>query len=125
MESISWLCAELGIPLPNLLHPVPPMEELPYPRARTKPVGDPSDPFVDVLPPDPEKQREAFYPIFAQFIARLQEAEDEELDGDLIGVEKVEPSLALMDWFERLQSDVCAFRFAQGMNRFNKRVFTA
>lgn len=108
MESISWLCAELGIPLPNLLNPVPPMEELPYPRARTEPAKDPSDPFLDVPLPDPQKQREEYYPIFAQFVARLQEAEDEELDGELIGVEKVEPSLMLMDWFERLQADVCA-----------------
>lgn len=125
MESISWLCAELGIPLPSLLQPIPPIEELPYPRARTKPVGDPSDPFVDVPPPDPQKQRQEYYPIFAQFIGRLQEAEDEELDGDLIGVEKVEPSLALMDWFERLHSDVCAFPFVQDEKRPNENVFTA
>jgi len=114
MESISWLCAELGITLPNPLNPVPSMSELPYPRVRTKPVKDPSDPFVDVPPPDPQRQREEHYPIFVQFVARLQEAEDEELDGDLIGVEKVEPSLALMDWFERLLTDVCVYPFIQG-----------
>jgi hypothetical protein len=115
MESISWLCAELGIPLPTPLHPVPSIDELPYPRAHTKPVNDPCDPFVDVTPPDAQKQREEYFPIFAQFVVRLQEAEDEELDGDLIGVEKVEPSLALMDWFERLQSGVCAYPFMQDM----------
>jgi len=117
MESISWLCAELGIPLPNPMNPVPQMDELPYPRARTKPVSDASDPFVDVPPPDPQKQRDDYYPIFAQYVARLQEAEDEELDGDLIGVEKVEPSLALMDWFERLHSDVRAYPLIQGMKK--------
>src|SRR5258708_33225086 len=120
MGSMSWFCTELGISLPNLLHPVPSTGELPYPRARTKPVSDPSDPFVDVPPPDSQKQREEYYPIFAQFIARSQEAEDEELDGALIGVEKVQPSLALMDWFERLESDVCAFPFVQGTKRFNE-----
>ena len=125
MDTIFWLCTELGIPLPNLLNPVPPMDELPYPRAHTKPVNDPSDPFVDVPPPDPQKQREAYFPIFAQFVAKLQEAEDEELDGELIGVEKVEPSLALMDWFERLQSDVSAFPFMQGSRRLMSALLTA
>jgi protein regulator of cytokinesis 1 len=125
MESISWLCAELGIPLPNPLNPIPPMDELPYPRARTKPVKDPSDPFVDVPLPDPQKQREEYYPIFAQFVAKLQEAEDEDLDGDFIGVEKVEPSLALMDWFERLQTDVCAYPFMQGTRELMHAFVTA
>lgn len=107
LEHISWLYAELGVPLPSLDSPIPGDEfPFPYPASPANLAASTSDPFLVVQPPDTEKQRQEYFPVFARFVARLTEAADEDLDREVIGVEGVEPSLPLMDWFERLVNDV-------------------
>lgn len=94
--------------LPSIGDPIPGEEEFPFPHtpATTNFSTSPSDPFVVASLPDPQQQRRVYFPVFAKYVARLQEAADEELEGETVGVEGIEPTLSLVDWFERLVTDV-------------------
>ena len=44
--------------------------------------------------------------ILARFVARWEEAEDEALEGDTLGVEGVDPTESIMEWAEKLKAEV-------------------
>jgi len=102
-EQIAWLYTELGIPLPRPGEPVPSSKEFPYPRPFRSAVAGRQDPFVVAPTPDPERQRREYFPLFSEFVGKLQEAEEGREVG---GVEGVDPTLVLIEWFEHLKTDV-------------------
>jgi protein regulator of cytokinesis 1 len=102
-EQVAWLYTELGIPLPLPGEPTPSAQEFPYPRPFRSSAAGRQDPFVVVPAPDPERQRREYFPLFATFVSKLQEAEE----GREVGsIEGVDPTSVLMEWFERLKTDV-------------------
>lgn len=97
LEHVTWLHTELGIPLPAL-------DDDPLALAVFAPeLG------LTTRPADPFAARHCAR-VFAQYVARLEEAANESLalDGDTLGVEGVEPAPALLAWAERLKADVRA-----------------
>jgi protein regulator of cytokinesis 1 len=104
-EQIALLYTDLGILLPQVTDPIPSMSEFPYPRPFHSTVATRTDPFSVSPAPDPDRQRREYFPLFASFVSKLQEAVDEGRDAG--GVEGIDPSLILIEWFEHLQIDVC------------------
>ncbi len=100
-----WLYTELGLDLPAVGERAP-GPEFPFPRRYQTMVISTADPFLAIPSPDPIRQREEYFPILARFVARLREAEDESLDGATVGVEGVDPTPFITEWFEHLAADV-------------------
>jgi Ase1/PRC1/MAP65 family protein len=74
----------------------------PTPSSRTNSTAGPSLLFVSTtspLPPSGDLSEEDCQRIFAQFVARIEEADDENLSAD-IGLEGVEPTAPLISWAE-------------------------
>jgi protein regulator of cytokinesis 1 len=103
-EQIAWLYTELGILLPMASEPLPSTAEFPYPKPFQSKVGRRTDPFRVMPSPDPERQRREYMPLFAAYVSKLQEAVDEGREAG--GVEGVDPTPTLIEWFEHLKSDV-------------------
>ncbi|KAG8816432.1 hypothetical protein FRC19_000363, partial [Serendipita sp. 401] len=103
-EQIAWLYTELGILLPTPADPIPSSTEFPYPRPYQSKVAAKMDPFVVAPAPDPRRQRAEYFPIFAAYVGKLQEAMEEGRDPG--GVEGVDPTQMLVEWFERLKVDL-------------------
>ena len=104
-ERIAWLYTELGIALPSPGDPTPSSQEFPYPRAFRSAAAGRQDPFTVTPAPDPERQRREYFPLFAMFVSKLQEVEEGQEVG---GIEGVDPTLVLVEWFEHLKTDVSA-----------------
>ena len=102
-EQIAWLYTELGILLPLPADPTPSSKDFPYPRPFRSTVAGKKDPFSVAPTPDPERQRREYLPLFAAFVSKLQEVEEGREVG---GVEGIDPSVVLIEWFEHLKSDV-------------------
>lgn len=102
-EQVAWLYTELGILLPLPANPIPSSKEFPYPRPFRSAVAGKQDPFSVAPTPDPERQRREYFPLFAAFVGKLQEVEEGKEVG---GVEGIDPSLVLIEWFEHLKTDV-------------------
>lgn len=103
-EQIAWLYTELGILLPTPSDPIPSAKAFPYPRAFQSKVAARSDPFIVSPAPDQGRQRKEYFPLFTAFVSKLQEAVEE--NRDISGVEGVDPTLILIEWFEHLKTDV-------------------
>ncbi|KAG8796120.1 hypothetical protein FRC17_008028, partial [Serendipita sp. 399] len=103
-EQIAWLYTELGILLPTPADPVPSTAEFPYPRPYQSKVAAKLDPFSVAPAPNLIRQRNEYLPIFAAYVGKLQEAMEEGRDSG--GVEGVDPTQMLVEWFERLKADL-------------------
>lgn len=104
-EQIALLYTDLEISLPSIADPIPSTAEFPYPRHYQSKVATKSDPFSVTPAPDPERQRREYFPLFAAFATKIQQAKEGEEIG---GVEGVDPTPMLIEWFERLRMDVSA-----------------
>lgn len=104
---IALLYTDLGILLPQASDPIPSMKEFPYPKPFVSKVATKLDPFSVAPAPDPDRQRREYFPLFAAFVSKLQEAVDE--GRDVGGVEGIDPTVILIEWFERLQADVSGY----------------
>jgi hypothetical protein len=60
-------------------------------------------PVLDTGSSSPSNPHET---ILARYVARLEEAEEESLDGEVLGVEGVDPTVEVMEWSEGLKSEV-------------------
>lgn len=103
-EHIAWLFTELGVLLPLPTEPVPSMTEFPFPKPYQSKVVNKGDPFVVAPVPDPVRQRNEYFPLFAAFVSKLQEAVDE--GRDVGGIEGIDPTPILIEWFEHLKADL-------------------
>ncbi|EJD45473.1 hypothetical protein AURDEDRAFT_184724 [Auricularia subglabra TFB-10046 SS5] len=101
LEQVTWLHTELGIPLPEL-------DDCDLTRttyAHVRPTSLSSDdPFATPQGEDITGHAR----VFAQYVARLEEAENESLavDSETLGVEGVEPTVDLLAWTDRLKADL-------------------
>ncbi|KZW01124.1 hypothetical protein EXIGLDRAFT_603456 [Exidia glandulosa HHB12029] len=116
LEHVTWLHTELGIALPCLdddplslavFSPELGLAVRPFPLPKSHSISSLAqgpDPFAA---PPTEDARHCGR-IFAQYVARLEEAENESLamDADTLGVEGVEPTLGLVAWAERVKYDL-------------------
>ncbi|KAG8934977.1 hypothetical protein FRC02_008833 [Tulasnella sp. 418] len=98
LENIVWYYAELGIPLPT-----------PEVTSNAMVIDDdstavPSTSSSEDVEQNPDRDHNQ---ILARFIARWEEAGDEALEGDTLGVEGVDPTVEVMEWAENLKSEVC------------------
>ncbi|KAG8904581.1 hypothetical protein FRB99_001544 [Tulasnella sp. 403] len=96
LEAIVWYYSELGMALPS-------------PEVTTEPVADNSGDASgsDLESPASAHRNPAGYEhILARYVARWEEAVDENLEGDTIGVEGVDPTNGLMEWAESLKSEL-------------------
>ncbi|PVF98682.1 hypothetical protein CPB86DRAFT_814523 [Serendipita vermifera] len=103
-EQIAWLYTELGILLPISSEPLPSITDFPYPKPFQSKVARRTDPFRVMPSPDPQRQRNEYMPLFAAYVTKLQEAVDEGREAS--GVEGVDPTPTLIEWFEHLKSDL-------------------
>ena len=76
LELIVWFYTELGLALPT-------------PDVTSEPVTT-----------------SEYEQILARFVARWEEAEDEGLEGDTLGVEGVDPTTDIMEWAETLKTEL-------------------
>ncbi|KAG8880514.1 hypothetical protein FRB98_005042 [Tulasnella sp. 332] len=94
LELIVWFYTELGLQLPT------PFEEslslgggtsIPSSSSASGRIGPSSGSHDQIL---------------ARFVARWEEAEDEALEGDTLGVEGVDPTNGVMEWAEQLKTEL-------------------
>lgn len=92
LELIVWFYAELGLSLPTT-------DVCGGSLGGTSPGAGPSCGKIGQSPGSYED-------ILARFVARWEEAEDEALEGDMLGVEGVDPTNGVMEWAEGLKSEL-------------------
>ncbi|KAK0199795.1 microtubule associated protein [Desarmillaria ectypa] len=122
---IDWLYTELGMPPlavedPPSAFSTPPMPSLSLSRAAASLGSSCMDPFAISTPTPASRNRSLVYHreaisdadyhrIFAHFVTKVEEAEDEglsECQGVPIGLEKVDPTPGLLKWAENLRTSL-------------------
>ncbi|KAG9025159.1 hypothetical protein FRB95_010487 [Tulasnella sp. JGI-2019a] len=93
LELIVWFYTELGL-------------QLPTPLDASLSLGSGNVPSSSASGGRMGQTPGSYDQILARFVARWEEAEDEALEGDTLGVEGVDPTNGVMDWAEQLKAEL-------------------